>query len=157
MPANLHSGPIKRLQSQQLIKLVCRKRRVKPLQWGGFQELSQVCNLGPGELKPWKLSKQLVWTLFFLSANLPTWGFWRGGEGSFLPEEAAVDQGMISLSQLYNPLWNENDQLHLCRSWRRRWSSTSRRRRGSWLQRWEEKPDAKNPVFQILFKYLNVF
>ena len=51
MPANLRTSHWSKQKtlSQHLMKLLCRKRRVKPLQWGGFQELSQVCNLGPGE------------------------------------------------------------------------------------------------------------
>ena len=36
--------------------------------------------------------------------------------------------------------------MHFCRSWRPRWSSTSRRRQGSWLQRWE-----KNMMLRIQF------
>ena len=43
-----------------------RKCRVKPVQWGGFQEFSQICHLGPGEAfneaKRWKFGWKLVFS-----------------------------------------------------------------------------------------------
>ena len=48
---------------------IFRKCRVKPVQWGGFQEFSQICHLGPGEAfneaKRWTFGWNLVlsWVL----------------------------------------------------------------------------------------------